>query len=771
VSRPTIRSAASAVVLAAGLTLTLTFTLLATPARADRAAAETAAAARVAGPVVLIGTGGLRWDDVGDSTPALFALLGGGATGTLAVRSVGLSTCPVDGWLAVSAGRRAADAPIPTGEPACRTPLATVTSPGGPGQVTGWQTYRAQAAAGTFDATPGLLGDTLTAAGRTCAAIGPGALIAVADNQGSVAHSWLGLPAGPDGSLDPNGDGLALLNQVTAALATRPDLLTIDLGAIRDPLTDKVTDDSTSASRADQVAALDTRLGLVLDALPAQASVIVASLADSSTDTHLQLVAAHGPDVAPSAAFSSGLLRTGSTRQPGVVQATDLLPALVTLLGVPEPAAAVGSPLTRIPAGDDVSRLQRLLDLDQGAHLLDPLVTPFFIGYGALQLIAYLWLGGFARRLGRPSVLRQAPVLRRRALTLLRHSAIAFSLVPAATFLANAWPWWRAGSPGLVLTLAVVTATVPLALIAVGGPWRRTLLGPAGVAGGLTAAVLTLDLATGSRLSLTTLMGGQPIIGGRFYGLSNPGFALFGTGALFAALALADLVLRRGGSRIRAGLAVAGAGLVATVIDGLPRLGSDFGGPPAIIPAFALLALWVAGVRVTWRRSLLIAAVTVAAIVALSVLDWLRPASDRTHLGRFVQSVLDGGGGLIVRRKALQNLDQLISTPLTLTLPLLAVALVFVLRRPGRWRLPALQRAYDRQPLLPAGLAAVGVLLLIGFAANDSGTSIPPVALTVLAPLLVAIGARSVELDDADRADAALAASLRPVKPHPRAGR
>jgi hypothetical protein len=41
----------------------------------------------------------------------------------------------------------------------------------------------------------------------------------------------------------------------------------------------------------------------------------------------------------------------------------------------------------------------------------------------------------------------------------------------------------------------------------------------------------------------------------------------------------------------------------------------------------------------------------------------------------------------------------------------------------------------------------------------------------VLAPLLVAIGARAVELDDADRADAALAAALRPVKPHPRAGR
>jgi hypothetical protein len=764
------------------LALWLSITLLAAPARAEltpaeltraepaRATAAPAPQARVAGPVVLIGTGGLRWDDVGDSTPALFALLGEGTVGTLAVRSVGLSTCPVDGWLAASAGRRAADAATPRGGLACRAPGATISTPGGPGQVPNWPIYRTQAAAGTFDATPGLLGDTLAAAGRTTAAVGPGALIAVADDRGRVAHGWPGLPTGPDGSLDPDGDGLALLDQVKASLAVRPDLLAIDLGAIRDPSAPTATT-TTPAARAEQVAALDTRLGLVLDALPTQATVIVASLADSSTAAHLQLVAARGPDVAPRTAFGAGLLRTGSTRQPGLVQATDLLPTVVTLLGVPEPAAAIGSPLTRIRAGDEVSRLQRLLDLDQGARTLDPLVTPFFVVYGALQLVAYVWLGLFARRLGRPSVLRQAPVLRRRALTLLRGSAIAFALVPAATFPANLWPWWRGGAPGLTLTLAVVTAMVPLALIAVGGPWRRTLLGPAGVAGALTAGVLTIDLATGSTLSLTTLMGGQPIIGGRFYGLSNPGFALFGTGALFAATALADLVLRRGGSRLRAGLAVAGVGVVATAIDGLPNLGSDFGGPPAIVPAFALLALWVAGVRVTWRRLLLIGATTAAVIVALSVLDWLRPAADRTHLGRFVQSVLDGGGGLIVRRKALQNLDQLISTPLTLTLPVLAVALVIVLRRPGRWRLPALQSAYDRQPLLPAGLAAVGVLLLIGFAANDSGTSIPPVALAILAPLLIAIGTRAVELDDAERADAALAQVMRPVKPPRRAGR
>ena len=75
--------------LAAGLALLAG--LLATPtpaATATAAATTTAAVPAVPGPVVLIGTGGVRWDDVDSGTPALFSLLSAGAVGSLAVRSV-----------------------------------------------------------------------------------------------------------------------------------------------------------------------------------------------------------------------------------------------------------------------------------------------------------------------------------------------------------------------------------------------------------------------------------------------------------------------------------------------------------------------------------------------------------------------------------------------------------------------------------------------------------------------------------------------------------
>jgi hypothetical protein len=259
--------------------------------------------------------------------------------------------------------------------------------------------------------------------------------------------------------------------------------------------------------------------------------------------------------------------------------------------------------------------------------------------------------------------------------------------------------------------------------------------------------ILGLDAVLGSHLILASLMGVQPIVAGRFYGFSNTVFALFATGALLVATALADRALLREHRR-RAVLLVAGVGLLATAIDGTPGIGSDFGGPPALIPAFAVLALLVAGVRVTWRRMLLIAGVTIAVLVALGVLDWLRAPGDRTHLGRFVQSVIDGEEGPVIRRKGAQNVKILYSSYLTLLLPFAAAFVYFGLARPLAGGIRPLQAAYDRAPALRAGLIAFVTMAVIAALLNDSGTAVPAYALMVAVPLLLAACLRALEIED-----------------------
>jgi hypothetical protein len=673
----------------------------------------------VPGPVVLIGTGGVRWSATGARTPHLRALLNDGAVGVMSVRSVRRSTCPIDGWLAVSAGARAADEAGP-----CRIPTFTsAPAAGTPASVARWDVYLRLADAAPEGAHPGLLGDTLAAASVGTTAVGPGAGIAVADAEGRVPAAWPGLPARPDGSVDPSAPSGELTRQVTDALARRPGLLVVDVGAVR-----------ARADVAEQLGAVDDRIGAVLAVLPTDATVLVASLADAGGQARLQLVAAHGPS--PGGTFA-GYLRSGSTRQDGLAQSTDVLPTLTDALGLPTPQGAIGSPLTSVtPASTAAQRERRLADLATPAETIDPIVASFFVVVLVVQFLLYV--GTLVLRTRRRAAGRPTAALDKATAA----AAIGFALVPAGSFLANLWPWWRAGRPVLALAVATLAAVLVLAAVALLGPWRRHISGPAGIAGALTALVLTADVATGSHLSLTALIGGQPLVGGRYYGFSNPGFALFATGVLFAAVAVADPLLLAGRPRAAA-VAVAALGGAATAVDVLPGLGSDFGGPPALVPAFAYLALRVGGVRISRRRAVAVLVATVGVMTAVAVGDWLRPPESRTHLGRFVQTVLDGGGWDMVSRKAAQNLGIVTSAPIQLLLPFIAVAIGVVLARPRRWRLEPLAVAYERSPALRPALGALAVLLVLGFAVNDSGAAIPPVAGMLALPLLLAITLRA----------------------------
>jgi len=82
--------------------------------------------------------------------------------------------------------------------------------------------------------------------------------------------------------------------------------------------------------------------------------------------------------------FGAGTLESSSTRQPGLVQLTDVAPTILQHLNIPA-AALGGSSLRFVPAGESSDqsanrRLQALLDYDQSSHEVHGLVEPFFYG-------------------------------------------------------------------------------------------------------------------------------------------------------------------------------------------------------------------------------------------------------------------------------------------------------------------------------------------------------------------------------------------------------
>lgn len=681
-----------------------------------------ASADEPAGAVVLIGTGGISWSDVDQkTTPNLWLLLRDGSSAALSVRSVYSNTCPIDGWLGISAGARAA-APRPgtAANPADRAcPIAPIVSNG---SVLQWQRYLDAAAGERFDSRLGLLGDT-AAAGQLCVqAVEPFAAAGGARRDGRIAQysPW----SDQQMLVDLNGCPITL----------------VDVGSLRDP-DDVAGGERPEASRRAQLAEIDARIGRVIEAGPNGADYVVASLSDAGRSERLRLVVARGPH------FGPGVLVSPSTKQRGLAQSPDVTATVLSVVGLPVPDAVAGAPLRSDPAPDNSerraqARLTYLADYDEASHDVHDLVEPFFTVFAYGQLAIYLlvllvWKGRLGSETSRVTTLSRVRVL-----------SVVAATVPVSTFLANLLPWWRFPISMVSVVAAVGLFVAIIATAALRGPWGKWALGPMAFVSATTMAVLAVDVMTGSRLQLSSLMGLQPVVGGRFYGMGNPTFALFATATILLCTAVSSMLVSAGRNKAAA-LAVALIGGFAVVVDAMPFWGADGGGPPALVPGLAYLVLAVLGLRMTWKRLLLLVVGVVGLFFLVAGADWLRPASSRTHLGRFVQAIIDGNALDIVIRKAEQNLEILMgNAPLTLLVPAALLFVIYVLARPTSWGSRAMQRSYDNAPTLRAGLIALLVTLTIGFLINDSGVAIPAVGATLAVPLIVSVSV-SYLLDEA----------------------
>jgi len=724
--------------------------LLGTPAQAlDPAVPEP-----VPGPVVLVGVTGLRWDDVGSlTTPALWGLSREGSVGTVATRSVRSRNCPADGWLAVSAGNRAAD--LVADDRTCRA----LRDPGESGQVPGWDDYLAAAAAESYGARPGMLGDLLVRTGTTATGVGPGAAIALAGSDGLPVGTHQRVPSDPR----------ALARAVRAA-AGASDLLVVDAGQIRDPGfatvarlpsatptavpeaelpglggADDLPDSEAivEPTRAQQAVTVDARIDAVLDGLAGHdATVLIVSLADSGRSA-LQLAVATGPRPLGEP-FAASELTSGSTRQPGVVQTTDVTPTLLSLLLLDDEAPAL--PGARIVPVDAAAtggaRVARLLDVQQEATAITRVSGAFSARLVLTQAALFVAAAIVLVTRGRAA---RAPL--RPALRVLQVGALALGAAPVASFLVGLVPWWRADRPATAFWAVLLGGVAVITGAALAGPWRRHVLGPAGVVAGVTVVTLAVDAVTGSHLVIDSPMGAHRLVAARFYGMSNQAFALITAAGVLVAVVVADRLLRAGRRRA-AVAAVVATGAVLVVVDGAPSWGADFGGPPAIILAFAMLAVAVSGRRVSWRLVLLVGVIGVVVVLGFAFLDWMRPVADRTHLGRFLDTVLDGGLWDVVWRKLSVNLRVLTSWRY-LVLAIGGVALTWLVLAGPRARrggllgtgspLAGLQREV---PLLRPAVAATGAALTVGFLMNDSGIVVPALGIAVAVPCLVAAAAQ-----------------------------
>ena len=202
--------------------------------------------------------------------------------------------------------------------------------------------------------------------------------------------------------------------------------------------------------------------------------------------------------------------------------------------------------------------------------------------------------------------------------------------VPVGTFLANLVPWWQFAHPAAWLYGMLGGLDRGHRCGRAGRAVAADPLGPFGVICLLTVLVLGMDVMTGSRLQLETPFGLSVLEAGRFYGIGNEALGIYGiSGAVRRGLAgpAGTAVGPPPAPREARRAHVAVVAVFAVFASGWPGFGGKVGGTIAMVPCFLLLAVAVAGIRLNWRRIVLVAVSGLALFAVFALINYLFPAT------------------------------------------------------------------------------------------------------------------------------------------------
>jgi hypothetical protein len=231
------------------------------------------------------------------------------------------------------------------------------------------------------------------------------------------------------------------------------------------------------------------------------------------------------------------------------------------------------------------------------------------------------------------------------------------------------------------------------------------------VASGLVVLAYAIDVIAGSPLTSLALLGPNPGLGVRFYGIGNELEALLGV-----------LVVAGSGAAISAFTELSGRGaaaaflftaLVSAAIFAAGRFGADVGAAIVLPVGGAVAAAAVADSR--RRGALLAIAAPLVVLILIALADLVSGAN--AHLTR---SVLDAGGlgdlADVAQRRLQLSAHSFVRPIVLFFLPVVAAAIVIAyLRRDriGSW--------LGHFPALRAGLTGAVAATVVGTLANDSG--------------------------------------------------
>ncbi len=557
-------------------------------------------------------------------------------------------------------------------------------------------------------AQPGLLGETLFrhGVGRTLIrdSAGPDmspALVSDAEGRISTFHDI------------PGRHGL-----IDLAGPHNGDLVVRSFYLPQDPLPgaylDLISEDA-GAARSKALVQADGMFGEVLrDSFSDTLVILLSPSCPQFTNPHsraLAPIAIRGPGFSELAHNSQltthnspALLVSSSTRRTGLVANVDFAPTVLHFFDIPVPLEMTGRPLRRIPSPSSLETLDASDRQAAVTYRLREEFTPRFLAIagGLILLLA--------------AAVLFAPQVAARFHSVLSAVLLSLTASPLAVFLLSAFPISRAWD------YVAATLALAAAIAVVSGRLRRSFRCAYGAfpdAFGLiclaTAAAIWADLLAGSPLLRRSIIGYDPIIGSRFYGLGNAEAGLFISALLLAAGVLSDSVSRR-----RAGLLLWPLLGLGVLCIGASCAGANWG--QGLSAAVAALAFWILLSSPAGRRKRVVAAVALVVLTAVIfvALDLSLQKARQSHLAYSVRLTAAEGtpAFLTLAARKLTMAGRLFTYNLLLPLglPVLAALIILPLRASPRLSPVAREHRAFACALSACGIGGVASSLL-----NDSG--------------------------------------------------
>ncbi|MCQ2559549.1 MAG: hypothetical protein MJ157_02385, partial [Clostridia bacterium] len=397
----------------------------------------------------------------------------------------------------------------------------------------------------------------------------------------------------------------------------------------------------------------------------------------------------------------SGLLYSPATRRPGLIDNTDLVPALLNWLGCEVPEGVLG----RLPSIAS-SNAPSLVTLKAMAEQLSvnnatrPIVTKAYI---SLQIILLILAG----------------LLLWKQFKFGQYLKPCLFIVPLMPLVLLCLPLLPGSASWLILLeLGLLTA---LLTVLFNKLHKRTGQGWL-ILGLLLVGLILGDTLGSSSLQKASLFSYDPIVGARFYGIGNEymgvciGSLILGLTSLYCHLQQHQKLFWSG-----AGLLC----LLAVWIMALPSLGTNVGGSIASMAAYLFLILLLSERKINFKIICGIIGLILIGMTGFIAYDLSRPAELQSHMGQAASLILSGGWAEvqeIIVRKLETNLRLLQTSTWGRGFILELLLLIFLYNQNNNKALKSTFKKWRNQnPIFQKGLTAILLGAFVAAVFNDSG--------------------------------------------------